>query len=117
MNLLRLESTMRAKFHVSAALTARILLFGFLIALFSSCTSFALRTKHIDSERLTPPHSIILCEEPIPLESPVVWEKLDREFTIAVWDRPQVILWLKRAKRYLPYIEQQLAAEGLPDDL
>ena len=116
-NLLRLEFTMRAKFHPSAAPTARILLLGFLIALLPSCTSFALRTNRIDSQRLSPPHSILLCQEPIPLESPVVREKLDREFTIAVWDRPQVILWIKRAGRYFPYIEQKLAAEGLPDDL
>jgi peptidoglycan lytic transglycosylase D len=94
-----------------------LLLFVFLIALLPSCTSFALRTKHIDSNRFNPPHSFVLCDEPIPLESPVVWEKLDREFTIAVWDRPQVILWLKRAGRYFPYIEQKLAEEGLPDDL
>lgn len=111
-----MESTMGAKSHPTLP-TTRILLFGFLIALLPSCTSFALRTKHIDSERLNPPHYIVLCEEPIPLESPVVWEKLDREFTIAVWDRPQVILWLKRAERYFPYIEQKLAEEGLPDDL
>jgi len=108
---------MPAKFHPAAAPTSRILLLGFLIALLPSCTSFALRTKHIDSERLNPPHSITLCDEPIPLESPIVWEKLDREFTIAVWDRPQVILWLKRAGRYFPYIEKRLAEEGLPDDL
>jgi hypothetical protein len=58
-----------------------------------------------------------LCDESIPLDSPAVWEKLDREFTIAVWNRPQVILWLKRSERYFPYIEQKLAKEGLPDDL
>jgi hypothetical protein len=116
-NLLRLESTMRAKFHFSAAPTARIFLLGFFIALLSSCTSFALRTNRINSQQLSPPHSILLCDEQIPLESPVVWEKLDREFTIAVWNRPQVILWLKRAGRYFPYIEQKLAEEGLPDDL
>jgi LysM repeat protein len=34
-----------------------------------------------------------------------------------VWDRPQVFLWLKRANRYFPYIEKQLAQAGLPDDL
>ena len=107
---------MRAKSHPSQP-TARIVLIGFLIALLPSCTSFALRTKQINSERLNLPHSISLCGESIPLESPVVREKLDREFTIAVWNRPQVILWLKRSGRYFPYIEQKLAEEGLPDDL
>ncbi|MGD8433718.1 MAG: transglycosylase SLT domain-containing protein [Syntrophobacterales bacterium] len=107
---------MGAKSHPSQ-LSARFLLLGLLIALLPSCTSFALRSKQINFKRLSPPHSISLCDEPIPLESPVVLEKLDREFTIAVWNRPQVILWLKRSGRYFPYIEQKLAEEGLPDDL
>lgn len=111
-----MESSMGAKSHPSQ-LSARILLLGLLIALLPSCTSFALKSKQINSKRLSPPHSISLCDEPIPLESPVVLEKLDREFTIAVWNRPQVILWLKRSGRYFPYIEQKLAEEGLPDDL
>jgi hypothetical protein len=42
---------------------------------------------------------------------------LDREFTIAVWDRAQVFLWLKRAGRYFPYIEEKLAEAEMPDDL
>lgn len=63
------------------------------------------------------PGSISLCHEPIPLENRHVLEMLDREFTIAVWDRAQVFLWLKRAGRYFPYIEEKLAEAGLPDDL
>jgi hypothetical protein len=53
----------------------------------------------------------------MPLESPYVREMLDREFTIAVWNRPQVFLWLKRAGRYFPHIEKELAEAGMPDDL
>jgi hypothetical protein len=41
----------------------------------------------------------------------------DREFTIVVYNRPQVILWLKRAPRYLPFFAQALKQAGLPDDL
>jgi LysM repeat protein len=93
------------------------LLLAFLIASLPSCAYFPLQTRHIDSARFDLPESITLCNEPIPLESPIVWEKLDREFTIAVWDKPQVILWLKRAGRYFPYLEKKLAEEGLPDDL
>ena len=93
------------------------LLLAFFIASLPSCAYFPLQTKHTDSARVNLPHSITLCNEPIPLESPSVWEKLDREFTIAVWDRPQVILWLKRAGRYFPCLENKLAEEGLPDDL
>ena len=63
------------------------------------------------------PGSISLCHEAIPLENRRVLEMLDREFTIAVWDRAQVFLWLKRAGRYFPYIEDKLAEAGMPDDL
>ena len=63
------------------------------------------------------PGSISLCHETIPLENRRVLEMLDREFPIAVWDRAQVFLWLKRAGRYFPYIEEKLAEAGMPDDL
>ncbi|MCG6943841.1 MAG: transglycosylase SLT domain-containing protein [Deltaproteobacteria bacterium] len=63
------------------------------------------------------PGSISLCDESIPLENRRILEMLDREFTIAVWDRAQVFLWLKRAGRYFPYIEEKLAEAGMPDDL
>ncbi|NIR16618.1 MAG: transglycosylase SLT domain-containing protein [Desulfobacterales bacterium] len=63
------------------------------------------------------PGSISLCDESIPLENRRVLEMLDREFTIAVWDRAQVFLWLKRAGRYFPYIEEKLAEADMPDDL
>jgi hypothetical protein len=42
---------------------------------------------------------------------------LDREFNITVWDHAQMFMYLKRAGRYFPYIEQRLADAGLPDDL
>jgi len=63
------------------------------------------------------PDSVSLCGETVPLERQAIRERLDREFTIIVWDRPQVFLWLKRANRYFPYIEKQLAKADLPDDL
>ena len=63
------------------------------------------------------PKSLILCGERVPLENPYVLEMLDRELTIAAWDRAQVFMWLKRAGRYFPYIERRLREEGMPDDL
>jgi len=36
---------------------------------------------------------------------------------LSLWDRAQVILWIKRSSRYLPYIENMLQTQGLPDDL
>jgi hypothetical protein len=68
-------------------------------------------------EEVPLPDALSLCGEPMPLEKESVREMLDRELTISAWDRAQVFMWLKRAGRYFPYIEEQLAKEGLPDDL
>jgi hypothetical protein len=38
-------------------------------------------------------------------------------FTMGPHDQAQVVMWLKRAQRYFPYITQRLQEAGLPDDL
>jgi LysM repeat protein len=85
--------------------------------LLPSCAFRVQVTPNSGFENSKLPRSISLCDEPIPLEKVGVAEMLDREFTIAVWDRAQALLWLKRAGRYFPHIEAKLAEEGLPDDL
>lgn len=60
---------------------------------------------------------IDFCGEGVPLDDPSVRERLEKELLLALWDRDQAILWLKRSKRYLPPIETILAQEGLPRDL
>jgi membrane-bound lytic murein transglycosylase D len=57
------------------------------------------------------------CAERVPLEIQEVRERLEKELLLTLWDRPQVILWLKRSRRYLPYIEEMLKKSGLPTDL
>lgn len=57
------------------------------------------------------------CGEPVPLDNQEVRERLEKELLLTVWDRPQVILWIKRANRYMPYIEKMLKKHGAPDDL
>jgi hypothetical protein len=57
------------------------------------------------------------CGEPVPLEDPDVRERLEKEMLLALWDRAQVILWIKRTGRYFPHLEKVLAEKGLPDDL
>jgi hypothetical protein len=52
------------------------------------------------------PKTLSLCGEQMPLENHRVWEMLDREFTLSVWNRTQVFLWLKRSGRYFPYIDK-----------
>ena len=60
---------------------------------------------------------IRLCGEKIPYTDPEVRERLEKEMMLAVWDRPQVMLWLKRAHRWFPHIESALKQEKLPLDL
>jgi len=63
------------------------------------------------------PKTLTLCGERIPLENPDVFEMLDREFTVTVWDHGRVFMLLKRAARYFPFIEKALREAGMPDDL
>ena len=57
------------------------------------------------------------CGESLPLNDFEVRERLEKELLLILWDRPQVILWLKRSTRYFPYIEDLLAAHNMPEDL
>jgi membrane-bound lytic murein transglycosylase D len=61
--------------------------------------------------------SLDFCGEGVPVETQEVRERLEKELLLTLWDRPQVILWLKRSRRYLPYIEEKLKEAGMPDDL
>lgn len=57
------------------------------------------------------------CGEPVPLDNREVRERLEKELLLTIWDRPQVMLWLKRSTRYFPAIEQMLKDAGLPEDI
>lgn len=57
------------------------------------------------------------CGEPVPMKHRDVSERFEKELLLTLWDRPQVVLWLKRSRRYLPYIEKTLAEHHLPEDL
>jgi hypothetical protein len=57
------------------------------------------------------------CGEPVPLDNPEVRERLEKEFLVALWNRSQVILWMKRSGRYMPYIEEMLKQNDMPMDL
>jgi hypothetical protein len=61
--------------------------------------------------------NLSFCGERVPVEIQDVRERLEKELLLSLWDRPQVILWLKRSRRYLPIIEKILKEGGVPDDL
>lgn len=63
------------------------------------------------------PAELQLCGEPVPLNRQDVWEMLDQSFVLSVYNTDQVILWLKRAHRYFPYLEKRLQERRMPDDI
>jgi hypothetical protein len=60
---------------------------------------------------------IEFCGERVPMEEQGVRERLEKELLLTLWHRSQVILWLKRSRRYMPHIEEMLRNERMPDDL
>jgi membrane-bound lytic murein transglycosylase D len=63
------------------------------------------------------PAHLEFCGERTPIEIQEVKERLEKELLLSLWDRPQVILWLKRIPRYMPLIEDMLEQGKVPDDL
>jgi len=61
--------------------------------------------------------ALTFCGEHVPIENQEVLERLEKELLLSLGDRPQAILWLKRSRRYMPYIEKILQENTLPDDL
>ncbi len=69
----------------------------------------------ITSLKITAPMEF--CDEQVPLYLQSIRERLEKELLLSLWNRPQVILWLKRSSRYLPYIEEMLRQHEMPEDL
>lgn len=69
----------------------------------------------ISSARIDAP--LNFCGEPVPLENQEVRERLEKELLLMLWNRAQVILWIKRSGRYLPHIEKILQQKRMPADL
>ena len=97
------------------------------VLLLSAVALFSLATNHVQSQepasypslvsaiRVEPP--LEFCGEEVPIGVQEVRERLEKELLLSLWDRPQVILWLKRSRRYFPHIEEMLKENGMPDDL
>ena len=57
------------------------------------------------------------CGEAVELDIREVRERFEKEMLLTLWDRPQVVLWIKRSTRYMPIIEKMLQENGMPQDL
>jgi len=97
------------------------LVFLLAIILFSLSTAYGAEPKetHFPSliSSLKPSPPLTFCGEKVPIEIQDIKERLEKELLLALWDRPQVILWLKRSSRYLPIIKGMLKENKLPEDL
>lgn len=63
------------------------------------------------------PGPLDFCGERVPLQEAEIREEMEKELLLSLWSRAQVILWLKRSGRYMPYIEKILKQNRMPDDL
>jgi len=57
------------------------------------------------------------CGIRIPLDQQDVKQRLEKEMLLALWNRPQVILWMKRSGKFFPIVERILKEYGLHPDL
>jgi membrane-bound lytic murein transglycosylase D len=69
----------------------------------------------MDSIRFS--EEIKFCDITIPHGNTEIRQRLEKEVLLAVHNRPQVILWMKRSGRYFPIIEKILKQEEMPLDL
>jgi hypothetical protein len=99
--------------HFPNALFSAVLALIFLVVL---CPAAEAEPQFI-SNGVTLPKGLTFCGEPVPMEIDHVRERFEKEMLLALWDRPQVVLWIKRAPRYFPFISKALGTRGMPEDL
>jgi hypothetical protein len=63
------------------------------------------------------PDTLSFAGELVPLHSPDLRERLDRELLVNTYWQSNMMLLLKRANKYFPTIEKILKEEGVPTDL
>ncbi|GGZ82623.1 lytic transglycosylase domain-containing protein [Algibacter mikhailovii] len=62
------------------------------------------------------PEALNFAGEPMPLDNPDIYERMDRELLVNTYWQSNGLLMFKRAKKYFPIIEPILAEYGVPDD-
>ena len=99
----------------------KYLLFLIIISLFPFQSTYATPIENADIPSLVSSLKfethIEFCGERVPIENQEVLERFEKELLLSLWDRAQVILWLKRSSRYMPHIESVLKENGIPEDL
>jgi len=72
---------------------------------------------HRVPQYLPVPDQLSYCGEEVDLDASDIRERYERELYIFANLNYQIMLYLKRAPRIFPYIEEQLKANNMPDDL
>lgn len=63
------------------------------------------------------PENLNFAGEPVPIENPDIYERMDRELLVNAYWQSNALLLIKRAHKYFPVIEPILEEYGVPDDL
>lgn len=74
-------------------------------------------TRDYNIYALPMPEDLNFAGEPVPIENPDVYERMDRELLVNTYWQSNALLLLKRAHKYFPIIEPILKEYGVPDDL
>jgi len=77
---------------------------------------FAVEDMPFPAISLDVPENVSFAGEPVPLNVPDVYERLDKELQINTYFHSNTIFLIKRANRWLPQIEKILRENNVPDD-
>lgn len=62
------------------------------------------------------PEKLDFAGEPVPLDDPDIYERMDRELLVNTYWQSNALLLIKRANKYFPIMEPILKEYGVPDD-
>ena len=65
---------------------------------------------------LKTPNNLNFCGENVPISSPDIRERFDRELLVNTYWQSNMMLLIKRANKWFPIIEEILNEEGIPED-
>ncbi|UJH91981.1 transglycosylase SLT domain-containing protein [Antarcticibacterium sp. 1MA-6-2] len=74
-------------------------------------------TKDYNIYALPMPDDLNFAGEPVPLDNPDIYERMDKELLVNTYWQSNALLLMKRANKYFPVIEPILKEKGVPDDL
>lgn len=74
-------------------------------------------TRNYNIYALPMPEKLDFAGEPVPLDDPDIYERMDRELLVNTYWQSNALLLIKRANKYFPIIEPILKEYGVPDDL